>query len=190
MDTNNPVNPQASNNQTRESQVPASLTEVKKSCWKIGFFVILLLWLLSVTVLVLDFNNRASKPDEGVKQPTELSPAVTTAPSDITKSGTIAGERKISVRIDPYRADEENGQIIATFQITNLHEEIEIDKVTYWTDKKGACQAETQPFTELVKIPVDGADFSFFQFTDIDGNTSEIYASSHNPIFQCGDLAE
>jgi hypothetical protein len=197
MDSDKAVGPQVTGEQLQAQQISSNSGESKKNYWKLGFFVVLLLWLLSAFSLVAYFKNSENGSTEGEKELTNAVPTTNNMPNDKTPTTSKSTNtplldvgREISVRIEPYRLDEEQSRQIATFQIINLNEKDKLDKVTYWTDKNGACKATTQPFTEFVKVPVDEANYSFFRLTDADGKISEIYASSHNPIFQCGNLAE
>jgi hypothetical protein len=197
MNTDGAINSQATNNPLQEPQKPSPLAEKKKNYWRLGLFATLLLWFSSVAIVVVYFKNNEGKLAQIEAKPTTSVSTATIVPQYTIYTSTEPtaplqdGGQNIFVRIEPYRADDENGQAIVTFQITNLNEEVKIDKITYWTDKKGACEAKTSPFSEFIKIPMDDINnYSFFQFSDKDDNTSEIYASSHNPIFQCGTLAE
>ncbi len=86
--------------------------------------------------------------------------------------------------VEPYRIDVKDNKQIATFQIANPTNNAQT--ITYWTDDTSACDAKTVDYAPLVEIPVDNANFTFFQITDVEGVRSPIYAMSHNPIFQCG----
>jgi len=155
----------------------------KPNYWKLGFIVVLLMLVLSIGLLVYFIKSNTKLSSQLAKS---ITPSV--VPSATPQQGAT---QEISVKIDPYRLDNEGGQIIATFQINNLNKESNISKVTYWTDKNGACKAKTEEFSEFIKIPASEIeDYVFFQFADDKNHTSEIYASSPNPIFQCGKLAE
>lgn len=164
----------------------------KPNQWKLGFIVVLFMLIFSTGSLFYfmksntDLRNKITKPI--------ISNEISVIPSPSVIPLTTPGQEVthiISMQIEPYRLDDEAGQIIATFQVTNLNKEKNINKVTYWTDKKGACNAKTQPFSEFIKVPAEDIDsFVFFQFTSEAGDSSQIYAMSHHPIFQCGKLAE
>jgi hypothetical protein len=196
MDLNNTIDPQVKVEQPQVQQTSSSPGELKKNIWKLGFFVVLILWLLSISSLTAYFKIKENRLSESQKELTNAVPTTNNMLNDKIPSTSEPNTslqdvgREISVRIEPYRLDEEQSRQIATFRIVNMNEKDKLDKVTYWTDKNGACKATTQPFTEFVKVPVDEANYSFFRLTDVDGTMSEIYASSHNPIFQCGNLAE
>jgi hypothetical protein len=100
-------------------------------------------------------------------------------------TNTIPG---VFVDIEPYTIDNAGN---AVFSIKALSKESDVAEVTYWTDKLGACKAKTEPFTKLISVPLGDIDnYVFFELTDKNGNISEIYAMSPNPIHQCGNLAE
>ncbi len=158
--------------------------------WKTGFVMSLITLFLALGLLAYFVKNNNELSNKLAKSVTEcktsINPSIT--PLANQQQNTSQG---ISIKIDPYRLDNEQGRMIATFQITNLNKEISISKVTYWTDKIGACKAKTQEFSEFIKIPAEEInDYVFFQFSDAEKGISEIYASSPNPIFQCGDLTE
>jgi len=180
------------NTSVEDQQFPGQLINPiqKINNWKLRFIVVLLILLLSMGLLIyLVINN--------MKLSSLLTKSITSSEVSITPlivpsvTPQVGNAQKISVKIDPYRLDDEEGQVIATFQITNLNKDSHINKVTYWTDKNGACKAKIQAFSEFIKIPANEInDYAFFQFTGEKIGTSEIYASSPNPIFQCEKLAE
>ena len=87
-----------------------------------------------------------------------------------------------------YRLDVKDDKLVSTFQIANPTNNAQT--ITYWTDDTSACDAKTVDYAPMVEVPVDNANFTFFQITDVEGVRSPIYAMSHNPIFQCGNLAD
>jgi len=176
----------------KNQQLPEqSIKPIRKpNYWKLGFIVVLLMLVLSIGLLVyfIKSNSNLSKRIAKSVIPDEISITPSAVPSATLQQDVVQG---IFVKINPYRLDDEGEQIIATFQINNLNKESNISKVTYWTDKNGACKAKTEKFSEFIKIPASEIeDYVFFQFADDKNHTSEIYASSPNPIFQCGKLTE
>jgi len=80
MDVNKSVNLQNTNEQTQKPPTVSSQPEIKRNYWKLGFFVTLFLWLLSVFILVTCLNA-ANKQGKEKVQKDGLSPV----PTDIAQ---------------------------------------------------------------------------------------------------------
>lgn len=105
--------------------------------------------------------------------------------SDVESDSIIKEEE---IRIETYGVDENNGNLIAKFQISNYDK---YSKVTYWTDADSACNAITDDISDIIEVSLDeNTKYTFFQFMDLENNRSQIFAQSHYPIFQCGSLVE
>ncbi len=164
-----------------ENQQPVNTTK-KSNCLKLGFVVVLSLLILSAGSLAYLIKSNTELRSQLVRL---------TAPKEILNTLQQDSSQEMSIKIVPYRLEEEEGQMVAIFQINNPNKENNISNVTYWTDKNGACKATTQAFSEFIKVPaIEINDYVFFQFSNENGSISQIYADSPNPIFQCGALPE
>ncbi len=196
MNTNNSRASSPDNLEINDKYSPQNSTPSRHGFWKTGFFVVLVLWLMTLILAGVylwgssfinndrAFTKAVDPTPTSVSSPVEPSPIPTHFVTDETPN-------YISARVELYRIEDDLEEISAIFKITNLNNDISLKEIRYWTDKTGSCEAQTVQFSEFIEIPLNEIDqYSFFQFIDDSGNNSEIYASSSTPIFQCGALAE
>lgn len=108
----------------------------------------------------------------------------------ITDTPTVSSPQSMNLRVELFRTEIIDDKVVSIFQVKNLNPDMSPDEVVYWTDNIGSCKTTVQPFSEFINVPTEGSVFSFFKFKNKNGESSQIYAASHMPIFQCGSLAE
>ncbi len=164
-------------------------TKTKENYWQLAFFITLILWISSLIILFLCFNQQADEISKSYQSLTSAPTAVVT--NTLTPKISLDDQNIFMVEVETYRNEIKDDQLISTFQIRNLNKNIDVKEIIYWTDIMSPCDAKAVEFSEFIEVPTDEINqFTFFMFKDENGNESQIYAASHQPIFQCSQLTE